>query len=132
MQSQIRYLTLAALLAAPMVASAAGLPSGYVNQGKLTWMPVNQMYPWDHARDYCPTFKGLGKTGWRQPTKTELQSLYSSGAMKGQGWKLYGTWSSSPSGMKNGEEWHYLIYLDDGAVESWGGTNSGLISCVHD
>ena len=59
---------------------------GFVSQGGLTWMPVTFTKTWADANAYCTSFKGLGQTGWRLPTKDELSALYNSGAMNGQGW----------------------------------------------
>jgi hypothetical protein len=78
------------------VGFTVALPTGFVSQGGLTWMPVSMtLYTYAQATTLCSgTISGL--TGWRLPVFTELTALYSSGAMNSQGWNLYSTWSSTP------------------------------------
>jgi len=78
-----------------------------VDQGGLTWLPI---YPhtrksYVRASNVCSpgSFNGIneisfyGHDDWRLPTKRELISLARSGALDGQGWLRYYTWSSQKS-----------------------------------
>ena len=106
---------------------ASGLPAGYVIQGGLTWMPVTFYDTWTNANAYCANATINGQTGWRQPTKTELSALYTSGAMKGQGWTLTDTWSSS--GAIAGTS--YYVDLRIGYVSWYIDTDTAFVSCVR-
>ncbi|MEJ1959352.1 MAG: hypothetical protein WDM70_07915 [Nitrosomonadales bacterium] len=78
----------------------AGSPLGYVAQGGLIWMPVSsKVYNYAQAAALCAGTIN-GHTGWRLPTKNELSALYASGAMKGQGWMLSSTSSSTSYGAR--------------------------------
>lgn len=104
------------------------LPQGYVKQGGLTWMPVSStVYFHSEATVLCAGTIN-GQTGWRLPTQDELFALYSSGAMKGQGWSLSSTWSSTP----NSTGGHNGVYLDDDSgVNSTRDTYGHRVSCVR-
>lgn len=107
---------------------AAARPTGFVSQGGLTWMPINSSEKnWSAANAYCTHTAINGQSGWRLPTKDELKALYDSGAMKGQGWTLNITWSSTPDG--SGE--HYVVYLNFGFVGSKFDTVEGYVTCVR-
>jgi hypothetical protein len=86
---------------------------GYVVQGGLMWMPITLMTPYNYfsATALCAgTIAGL--TGWRLPTQPELSALSASGALNGQGWRLFFTWSSTPGiGAM-----HALVDLSDGSL----------------
>lgn len=90
-------------------------------------MPVTFEKPWNEANSYCANTTIKGQTGWRLPTKEELEGLYKSGAMEGKLWKLYVTWSSTPY---NG--YHYWVALDNGS-ESLPVNNATrvYVSCVR-
>lgn len=127
--------TVAPTTGTPVVSAATAaitLPAGYVSQGGLIWMPNNIMPPsgwatWPNADAYCTGTTILGQTGWRLPTTAELSSLYSSGAIAGQGWALDGTWSSTPHGAGS----HEHVFLNDGYV-SWDYDAIGYyVSCVR-
>jgi Protein of unknown function (DUF1566) len=60
-----------------------------------TWMPVAFSNTWTNANAYCTTTTIKGLTGWRLPTEFELNNLYTSHKMDGQGWLLGDTWSST-------------------------------------
>jgi len=85
---------------------------GYVEEGGQTWMPVSgTQYTYASAVSLCAgSISGL--TGWRLPTQPELSALYTSGAMNGQGWTLYTTWSSTPGTPGS----QYGVGLDNGNV----------------
>ena len=103
------------------------LPQGYVKQGGLTWMPVSSTeYNYSQATTLCAGTIN-GQTGWRLPTKDELSALYNSGAMKGQGWTLSITWSSTPDSAGD----HYYVSLDSGSVYGNIDTNKNYVSCVR-
>lgn len=97
-----------------------GRKGNYVSQGGLTWMPVTFGKKWEDANAYCANTAINGQTGWRLPTKDELSALYASGAMKGQGWVLDYTWSSTPD---------YVANLDRGGVSGFGGAS--YVTCVR-
>lgn len=125
------------------VSAASGLPTGYVSQGGLTWTPDNigqgatyaSQYPtyhfftWPEAYAYCAGTSFLGQTGWRLPTHLELSALYTSGAMNGQGWTLFDTWSSAVYSM--GSPGHRTVYLLTGWVGWNYDTNFDYVSCVR-
>jgi len=79
------------------------------------------------ANAYCTNTAINGQTGWRLPTKNELKALFDSGAMKGQGWTLGYTWSSTPVGSGK----HYRVGLDDGDLYSSYDTFEGYVTCVR-
>ena len=142
--------TVAPTTGTPVVSSAtasvtgAPLPAGYVVQGGLTWTPNtigsatfggdfnNWGIPggyanWATANAFCAAGTFNGQTGWRLPTQPELSSLYSSGAMNGQGWALDLTWSSTA----DGSGYRYGVGLGIGNVR-WGvDTLYGYVSCVR-
>jgi hypothetical protein len=102
-----------------------GLPAGYVTQGGLIWMPVSNaaFVSYLSAAAVCAGTID-GQTGWRLPTAAELQSLYASGAMLGQGWFLGATWSSTPW---NATE-HLNVYLQNGNTSF---DSAAYVSCVR-
>ena len=105
----------------------ATTPKGFVSQGGLTWMPVTFYKPWAEANAYCNNTAINGQTGWRLPTKDELKALYDSGAMKGQGWMLTFTRSSTPIDARR----HYVVYLDRGNVSVNDDILYGYVTCVR-
>jgi hypothetical protein len=107
---------------------AATRPTGYVSQGGLTWMPINSSAKnWSDANSYCTNTAINGQNGWRLPTRDELKALFDSGAMKGQGWALAYTWSSTPGGSGG----HYGVGLGDGGVDSGVDTSFNYVTCVR-
>lgn len=104
------------------------LPAGYVVQGGLTWMSATStLYSWTNANAYCTRTTINGQTGWRLPTQAELSALYTSGAMKGQGWTVSITWSSTVYSAG----YHYIVSLNRGIV-IWGSDTFNLyVSCVR-
>jgi hypothetical protein len=134
--------TVAPTTGTPVVSSptasvaAASLPAGYVVQGGLTWTPNTigsttwgnvGVANWATANAFCAAGTFNGQTGWRLPTKPELESLYSSGAINGQGWALHYTWSSTAYG----SGFHYSVYLDNGHVYGVNDTIGIYVSCVR-
>lgn len=104
------------------------LTGGYVFQGGLTWMPVTgSPYSYVDAVSLCAgTVNSL--TGWRLPTRDELNALYTSQAMTGQGWVLNSyTWASTP----NGSGFHYVVSLASGAGGTTQDTNLLYVTCVR-
>lgn len=97
-------------------------PTGYVQFNGLTWMPNSIIRngagaDWSAANTYCTTEKINGKTGWRLPTKEELESLYSSMPLKGkQHWVWTLTWSGTPSG----PGMHIAVGQDEGMTDAVG------------
>ena len=129
----------------------ASLPAGYIQQGGLTWTPntiggttLGNPYDWDAggytdwptANNYCANATINGQTGWRLPTKDELDNLYKSGALAGKpGWALENTWSSTPNEFftPDGEEGgHSGIDLSDGSVSIWNQAwYASYVTCVR-
>jgi hypothetical protein len=100
--------------------------SPYVAQGGLCWMPVGaEMIQWSQADTFCSTSTINGQTGWRLPTVAELQSLYSSTLMNGQGWTLDYTWASDAYFND-----HYMINLATG-VSFHSYSYATVYSCVR-
>jgi hypothetical protein len=87
------------------------ITANYVTQGGLSWMPITFTGDYSSADTYCTTKTINGQTGWRMPTEAELSSLYTSGAMNGQGWTLASSVRSST--WNPGETAHSLVDLDD-------------------
>ena len=122
--------TVAPTTGTPVVSAATAavtLPAGYVSQGGLTWMPVSvTLYNFAQATTLCAgTF--LGQTGWRLPTFAELNGLFVSGAMNGQGWKLGVTSSSTP----NGVGWHFAFDLSNGSTGWYADAGGNYVTCVR-
>ncbi len=115
--------------------------AGYVAQGGLIWTPDNigegvtyatsnpggHWFTWPEANAYCASFSVNGVGGWRLPTLSELSALYASGAMNGQAWTLYYTWSSDLVSAGS----HYSFGLGDGVTGNSADTLSGKVSCVR-
>lgn len=105
------------------------LPTGYVFEGGLIWMPVTgTTYRYAEANAFCWGSIN-GQTGWRLPTQAELAALHTSGAMYDQGWVLsHYTWSSTPDDSGN----HYSVLLDNGDI-GLGGSDMdyNFVTCVR-
>lgn len=104
------------------------LPAGYVSQGGLTWMPVNQQMYYSPAYGYCPATTISGLTGWREPNGSELVNLFNSGAMKGKGWNLGPTWSNATN-PNNGQGLE--VDLSNGTQATYPYGTYMWVSCVH-
>ena len=101
---------------------SVSLPAGYVSEGGLTWMPVSATaYTYAQAAALC---NGMG---WRLPTQPELSTLYTSGAMNGQGWALSITWSST----REGAGIHDFVMLDSGGDNFNGDSSIYYATCVR-
>jgi hypothetical protein len=115
---------------------------GYVLQGGLIWMPISSTsyYTYAQATSLCAGTIN-GQAGWRLPTLAELSGLstppglsgqnstgglYGSGAMNGQGWTLFNTWSSTPYS----DGGYYIVYLHNGVVSPSGPLSSNSTSFV--
>lgn len=108
----------------------AEAPKGFVSQGGLTWMPINSSRRyryWAEANAYCNNTAINGQTGWRLPTKNELQALYASGAVQGQGWTLGNTWSSTPIGIGD----HYIVSLFSVGISYFSAILGNYVTCVR-
>lgn len=110
----------------------------YVCQGGLSWTPNNLTSAVNYstaptpstptAVGLCASGNFLGQTGWRLPTKLELEALYASGALSGKNWTLNYTWSTTPDA--NG--WHFGVNLLNGSSATNpndAGTN--YVTCVR-
>jgi hypothetical protein len=99
--------------------------SGYVNEGGLIWTPVwswSSVYTWPDANTFC---SGMGL---RLPTEAEMNALYNSGALNGQGWWRSYTWSSTYAGGGN----YYNVHLSDNYVNAFNGSTFSLfVTCVR-
>lgn len=101
-----------------------------VTSGSLTWMGVSTAATWTNARDFCAGSTIEGTTGWRQPTRDELLSLYASGAVAGHGWEPGNTWSST-MGITASSASHMAVDLNTGLSVERADTANSLIACVH-
>lgn len=102
--------------------------SGYVTSSGRTWMPVSFTGTWATANAYCSTTTINGSTGWRAPTEFDLNELYASGAMAGQGWTLSKTWSSTAGAAASTRK---TVRLDTGAAADEAETGSAYIACIR-
>jgi hypothetical protein len=127
---------IAAVAPAPEEPQQAASQKGYqgylIKQGGLTWIQLNSKdyapaLMWTDANAYCANTAINGQNGWRLPTKDELIALYNSGAMKGQGWTLIFTWSSTPVNAGT----HYDVNLSNGYVHPGVDTNTIYVTCVR-
>lgn len=114
----------------PFTTATSGvLPSGYVYQGGLVWMPVRSHDTWAKAKAYCAAFNGLGLSGWRQPSSGEAVSLIASGAANGQGWVWGYLWTYEQDYLGN------PVAVDPSGLVVWieGGGDDGYIdiACVR-
>lgn len=115
---------------APPVVTAS-----YVARNSLTWMPLSFVANWDNANSFCANSTINGVTGWRLPTEFDLADLYSSGAMRGQGWTLARTWSSTggagtvPQGGTSMN--HLAVDLSTGVTTDQSNANSAYVACVR-
>ncbi len=107
------------------------LPAGFISQGGLIWTPNDIMETniasWPLADNYCNTTTINGQTGWRLSTQLELSSLFSSGALAGQGWYLRETWSSTADGAGG----HKYVRMDNGAVAAADDGVNMFVTCVR-
>ena len=103
-------------------------PVKYLSQEGLTWAQIsNSRKTWSDANEYCSNTTINGQNGWRLPTKDELNALYASRTLNGQGWMLIGTWSSTPFGSGS----HYNVDLNVGDVYWINDTNKDYVTCVR-
>ncbi len=108
------------------------LSGGFVYQGGLIWTPISGTgYTYSNAALLCTnTANGLD---WRLPTQVELLDLYhlypspANSTLAGQGWTLYGTWSSTPFSAGA----HYYVDLSVGFVGAVYDTVTGYVTCVR-
>ena len=109
-------------------ATQSELPKGFISQGGLTWMPVtSSRKSWMDANDYCNNTAINGQKDWRLPTKEELFALYTSDAMKDQGWILDFTWSYT----LNSNGGHYGVNLNSGRADMGYDTMGDYVTCIH-
>jgi len=99
---------------------------GYVYQGGVLWMPVSGTQSWYSAYMLCASSTINGQTGWYLPYQSQLESLYSSGAMNNQGWALGETWTSTTDS-GNG----IYVNLSTGSVSFSLLTYYQYVTCVH-
>lgn len=69
-------------------------------------------------------------TGWRLPTEFDLNGLYASGAMNGQGWLLNKTWSFTSAGAADSGG-HTAVNLSTGVSSAEAKDNGANVTCVH-
>lgn len=117
------------------VAPASATRIFVVRSGR-TWMPVEFIADWATAQAYCATTTINGLIGWRLPNEFELNDLYASGMMNGQGWTLGKTWSSTSSNgafITPGVDafFHLAVNLTTGVSSSELNENGAYISCVR-
>jgi len=107
--------------------TVAALPSGYVYEGGLTWMPISTTeYIYSGATTLCAgTINGT--TDWRLPTEPELSALYTSGLITGQGWSLGYTWTST----LYSAGYHWYVYLPNGGAGAGNDPGAEYVTCVR-
>jgi hypothetical protein len=122
--------------------NTAPLPTGYVSEGGLTWVPIaSNGMTWAAANTYCTTTTFNGQTGWRLPTQAELSafatyvSVPNQSALLNQGWAslLFGTWSQTSSGpgyILFGT-YYDVVTLSTGAASISLATTSITATCVR-
>jgi hypothetical protein len=109
------------------------LSPGYVSEGGLTWMPVPMtLYDYYGAEALCLGSAHNGQTGWRLPTHTELNALYTaypsnSATLRGLGWWVGLTWSST---MGN-PGLHYYQSLSGGGGGTMPDVGTIGVTCVR-
>ena len=104
------------------------LPTGYLLEGGLIWMPSTSM---TSMPDCSSTI--LNQTGWRLPTEVELLAFYAvypnnSSVLIGQGWTLGWTWSSTYDPNLPGAK--YVVNLSSGGIASYGAATA-YMTCVY-
>lgn len=109
------------------VAPAASAPSFPANG--LIWAAVSVGDNWIHARDYCAGTVIDSVSGWRQPTRLEIQSLVTAGAVDGHGWVAGEAWSAD-AGASAGT--HVVVSLSTGTPAERADTAVAYVSCVHE
>jgi hypothetical protein len=123
------------------------IKEGYVSQGGLTWMPVNDSRKnWSDANTYCSITAVNGQTGWRLPTYDELSVLLQSEVLNGKGWKVGGTWSSKPASSGSANPFydielqkhnyensgrHYVLNMRTGYGGPGNDEDDYYVTCVH-
>lgn len=106
--------------------------TNYVTGAGRLWMPVASIDTWNNASAFCSGTTINGQTGWRLPNKFEIDDLYASGLMNGQGWTLNKTWSST-AGLDSANRpfGHQAIDLSNGATISYTDDTGAYYSCVR-
>jgi hypothetical protein len=110
------------------VCVAPALTGNYVTRSGRNWMPVSFTGTWATANAYCSTTTINGSTGWSAPTEFDLNELYASGAMTGQGWTLSKTWSSTAGAAASTRK---TVRLDNGTAADEAETGSAYIACIR-
>jgi Bacterial Ig-like domain (group 2) len=106
---------------APTTANA-----NFVTRSSVTWMPVTFILHWSDANSFCTTSTINGATGWRLPREFELQDLFASGLMNGQGWTLAKTWSVTAAGTA-----HVAVDLSNAASGPQEDGSGAYVTCVR-
>ena len=133
------------VVTAAFSATTPTLPAGYIVSGglpPLTWAPINTgNATWSGAVAACTAKNAantLGySTGWRQPTKDELLTLYANrNSVTPSGWPPTGwtfgyTWSSTVTTPVYGAGSHYYVSLGNGRVDYTYDSGNYYVSCVH-
>ena len=103
--------------------------AGYISYGGLTWMPYHtEWLNWSEADSYCTNTTLIGKTGWRLPTKDELNELYISGVAKNKGWSIALAWTSTPYNSRG----HYGVGSKTyDFIDTYNDVNPFRVTCVH-
>lgn len=89
------------------------------------------VYIWSAANTYCTTTTINGTTGWRLPTQAEISAFYTaypnnSAVLRGLGWGMSATWSSTVSGGS-----HFASNLYNGTDVTDVDTRTYYTTCVR-
>jgi len=102
--------------------------AGYVSASGLTWMPATVAVSWSVADNFCKNTTIKGATGWRLPTRSELDDLAASGMLSGQGWKLGDTWTATADSADNS---HFVVNTGSRASSPFVNSNPAYVTCVR-
>ena len=103
----------------------------FVVIGATTWMPAVSLDTWANAKAFCAGTKINEQTGWRLPQAFEIDALYASGLMNGQGWTLAKTWSSTAGTNAANQLGHLTTDLSSGAKVGLADDSGAYVSCVR-
>lgn len=98
-------------------------PKGFFEHAGLVWSPTDTSKNLAEALSYCASATLNSESGWRLPTVAEMEFMYRSRAMNGQGWSLGKTWS-------NAEGIAYTYNFNVGLAQRSDPSEGNYVSCV--
>lgn len=103
---------------------------------RLTWeqTPSTPAGPWQQAKDHCASLNKTDPTGWRTPTRIELQSIVSYSATNPALNRIFGEgnapfWSSSPTVGYWSQAW--IVNFESGDIGVRGVAKNNGMRCVR-